>query len=237
MLVKNDLYDYEHRYIYQDSEFFKFSVDSILLAEFANRDYENKKILDLCAGNMAIPLILSKYTDSQIIGFEIQNNVYKLGKQSIDLNNLNQQLMIINDDVENLGKYFVSEYFDIMVCNPPYFKVNDNKVVNNSKELSIARHELMLTLDDIFKLARTYLKNKGSIFLVHRVERLDEIINLGYKYQINVKEIQFISTKKGEKPRILLVRAVKNSKSGLKVNSEICIEDVKSYQNIFKEKS
>ena len=235
MIVKNDLFDYSNRYIYQDSNHFKFSIDSILLAEFANRNYKNKKILDLCAGNMAVPLILSKYTESKIVGFEIQKEIYQLGKNSIELNKLEEQLDIINDDVKNINQYFPSECFDIMVCNPPYFKVNDDRLMNKDKELSIARHEKLITLEDIYIIAKSHLINKGSLFLVHRVERLDEIIDLGYKYQLNVKEIQFVSTKKGEKPRILLVRAVKNSKSGIKVNSEICIESVKSYQNIFKE--
>ena len=108
-VVKNDLYDYTNRYIYQDSDCFKFSVDSILLAEYVQIKETNAKIVDMCCGNMAIPLIISKYTNSKITGFEIQKEIYKLGKDSIVLNNLENQLEIINDDVKNISKYYETD--------------------------------------------------------------------------------------------------------------------------------
>ena len=235
MLVKNDLYDYKNRYIYQDSDFFKFSLDSILLAEYVNLPKRKIKIVDLCAGNMAVPLILSKYTDSDIYGFEIQKNVYELGKKSIEENNLQTQLSLINEDVKKMGDYFNGEYFDIMVCNPPYFKYNANKVINTKEEVKLARHEIAISLEDIFILAKKHLVNKGLIYIVHRTDRLDELIYLGYKYQIYVKKVQLITTKKSGKPYIVLVECVKNSNPGVKFNCEICVDGVKSYQNIFKE--
>lgn len=235
MLIKNDLFDYKNRYIYQDTELFKFSLDSILLAEFVDKKFKNKKIIDLCTGNMSIPLILSTYTSEKIVGFEIQKQVYNLGIDSIKLNKLEDQLQIINDDIKNINKYYKNDYFDIMICNPPFFKTAENSHINIKEELSIARHEIKITIEDIFNIAKTHLNNKGCLYIVHRVERLDEIVYLGYKYQINVKKIQFISTKEGEKPYILLIKAVKGSKPGVKVNSTICIENVKTYQNIFKE--
>lgn len=236
MLVKNDLFDYEDRYIYQDSDYFKFSVDSILLAEYVYLKNVNK-ILDMCAGNMAVPLILSKYTDANITGFEIQNNVYNLGIKSIELNNLEEKLSIINDDVKNIGSYFEAEYFDAVVCNPPFFKAQEDSNINQKEEKALARHEVTLKMEDIFKIAKTYLKNKGSLYIVQRVERIDDLIILANKYQINIKNIQFIATKDGASPKIVLVRAIKNSKSGVKVNKQIDIANRKSYKNIFKEEA
>ncbi len=234
MLVKNDLFDYEDRFIYQDSEYFKFSLDSILLAEYASED-KGHNILDMCAGNMAVSLILSKYINANITGFELMPEVFELGQKSIILNKLEDNLKIINDDVKNIGDYYSAEYFDAIVCNPPFFKTNENININKVKEKAVARHELSLTMEDIFKISRTYLKNKGNLYIVHRAERLDELITLASKYQINIKNIQLISTKKGENPRIVLVKAVKNSKQGVKINKEICIENLKTYKNIFKE--
>lgn len=235
MLVKNDLFDYKNRYIYQDSDFFKFSVDSILLAEFVNSNRNSGKIIDMCAGNMAIPLILSTYIDTEIIGFEIQSEVYELAKKSIEINDLGKQLFVVNADVNMLDKYYSKEHFDVMICNPPYFKYNNAKVINEKKELQVARHEITIDLEKIFSLAKSFLVNRGSLFLVHRAERLDEIINLGFKYQVNVKKIQLITTKYEGKPYIVLVECIKNSKPGIKINCVKCIEGVKSYQNIFKE--
>lgn len=235
MIVKNDLFDYKNRYIFQDSDFFKFSLDSILLSEYVNVKNSNSIILDMCAGNMAIPLILSTKFQNKIYGFEIQSNIFNLGKLSIEENRLSDRLHIINDDVNKLGNYFEHEYFDIMVVNPPYFKVNDKKVLNFNIEKKLARHEIALKLEDVFKLAKKFLANKGDLYIVHRAERIDEIIVLGYKYSINVKDIQFVSTKTGQNPYIVLVKCVKNSKPNIKIHCEKCIDSVKSYQNIFKE--
>lgn len=234
MIVKNDLFDYKDRYIFQDTEFFKFSLDSILLAEFVNIKKTTNLILDMCAGNMAIPLILSTYTDSRIIGFEIQKKVYDLAKKSIEYNSLEGQLFVINDNIKNIDNYYSRETFDIVLCNPPYFKLNTAHQ-NLKQELKIARHEVTINLEELFNLASLYLKPKGKFYLVHRADRLDEIINLGYKYQLYVKKLQLISTKTKEDPRIVLVECAKNSKPGVKIKRTICIQDVNTYQKIFKE--
>lgn len=221
--------------IWQNTDFFKFSLDSILLAEFVNKRRFKAPIVDLCAGNMAIPLIISKYSNEQMVGFEIQKDVYDLGVKSIKENKLLNQLNVINDDVKNLGNYYMSESINVMICNPPFFKVGDDRVINDVVQKKIARHEVTIDLEHIFYLAKKYLVAKGFLYLVHRAERLDEIITLGYNNQVYVKEIQLISTKKGEKPRIVLVKCVKNANPGVKINCELCVENVKTYQNIFKE--
>lgn len=235
MLVKNDLYDYQNMYIYQDTNGFKFSLDSVLLAEYVCVK-DNSIVLDMACGNMAIPLILSTKTKAKIIGFEIQKEVYELGLKSIELNKLDDRLTIINDDVNNIDKYFSSEYFDTIVVNPPYFKKGDTKVINNNEKLSIARHELFLSLEDIFKVAKKYLKNDKDLYIVHRVERLDEIINLGIKYHICVKNVQLIKTKNDKKPMLVLVKCVKNSNMGICFEEVLCIENMKTYKNIFEKR-
>lgn len=232
MLALNDLYDYEGRKIYQNTDFFKFSLDSILLAEFAKAK-DSDLVLDLCAGNMAVPLIMSKYTMAQFVGFEIQKPVFDLGIKSISYNNLEDNLKLINDDVNNISNYFKSESFDVMVCNPPYFKENE-ALVNLSEEKRLARHEIKLKLEDIFALAKTYLKNKGELYIVHRSLRVDEIMYQALKYNINVKEMQFVSTKKGSNPEIVLVKCIKNAGYGVKINKELSIDGLKTYQNIFR---
>ena len=155
MIVKNDLYDYPNRYIYQDDKGFKFSLDSILLAEFAFFKENNKKVLDLCSGNASVPLIMSCYNHSQYIGFEIQKEVYDLGVESIRINKVNN-ITLINDDINNISKYYSKNEFDYVTCNPPFFKVSDSKVINKNISKSIARHELYLKLEDIFLIASKY---------------------------------------------------------------------------------
>lgn len=234
-IVLNDLFDYTNLKIYQYVEGFKFSLDSILLAEFVKVTSKTKSILDLCSGNAAVPMILSTKTKAQIDAFELQESIFKLAKKSIDYNKLDKQIALYNSDIKEIDNYKKGKKYDIITCNPPYFKVEDNEHINDTEVLAIARHELKINLEDIFMIASNHLDDKGEFYLVHRVSRLDEIIIFGNKYNLNVKNVELIKTKDNGKPYIVLVRCIKNSKLGIKVNSEKNIGNLKTYQNMFKE--
>lgn len=234
-LVLNDLFDYEGLKIYQYRGAFKFSLDSILLAEYVKITNRTKNVLDLCSGNAAIPLILSTKTKASIDAFEIQEKIYNIAIKSISYNNLESQITLYNADVLKLSEYVNNKKYDIITCNPPYFKVDSSKHINDTEELAIARHELKITLDAIFRIASAHLNDKGELYVVHRVTRLDEIIILANKYNLNVKEIELVKTKETGKPYIVLIRCIKNSKLGIKINNIINIGNLTTYQNIFKE--
>lgn len=234
-LVLNDLFDYENLKIYQYRGAFKFSLDSILLAEYVKCTNKTKNILDLCTGNCAIPLILSTKTKATIDAFEIQEKIFEIAKKSIIYNKLEDQIKIYNRDVLELNKYIFEKKYDIITCNPPYFKVDSNDHINDTEELAIARHELKINLEDIFRISAEHLNDKGELYLVHRATRLDEIIIFANKYNLNAKNIELIKTKEDGKPYIVLIRCVKNSKLGVKINNAINIGKLKTYQNMFKE--
>ena len=229
-IVKNDLFDYKNRYIYQDKEGFKFSLDSILLAEYSQVK-KNMKILDMCSGNAVIPLIISTKTKDNIVAFEIQKEIAALAKKSVELNGLDEQIKVINDDVNNIAKYFNKEYFDIIVCNPPYFK--NNSSIHNKEEIkAIARHEIKINLEQIFKISFEYLKNNGILYMSHRSDRLDEIINIAIKYNLNVKELILVQTKNSD-ISMVLVKCIKNSKNGMKIKV-LDVSKCSTYQHIFE---
>ena len=229
-IVKNDLFDYKNRYIYQDKDGFKFSLDSILIAEYAHVK-DNLKILDMCSGNAAIPLIISTKTKSNIVAFEIQEEIAALAKKSVELNKLENQIEVINDDVNNIAKYFNKEYFDIIVCNPPYFK--NNSSIHNKEEIkAIARHEIKINLEQIFKISFDYLKNNGILYMSHRADRLDEVINIATKYNLNVKELILVQTKNSD-ISMILVKCIKNSKNGMKIKV-LDVSKCITYQHIFE---
>jgi len=234
-VVRNDLFDYKNRYIYQLEKGFKFSLDSILIAEYVRFNKNSQNILDLCTGNAPIPLILSLKTKSIIHGFEIQKKIYKLAKKSIEENKLEKQIKIINDDVKNLINYFPKNHFDIITCNPPFFNNIQEKNVNKNDYLSIARHEIKINLEDILSLVSQFLKENGTFYLIHRLTRLDEILIIAAKYKLFIKEIQIILTKENQRPEIVLFKIKKNAKKGIKFNKIINIEKEKTYQNLFKE--
>ena len=217
MEVLNDLLNYNNLKIYQNTEMFSFSLDSVLLPNFVTLNKNIKNVLDIGSGNAAIPLILTTKTDANITGIEIQEESYKLGKKSIEYNHLEDRINFINNDIKEYYKNIESDSFDTITCNPPYFKVNDKSRFNDSDYKTIARHEVHLNLEDLFKIAKKLLKNNGNIAIVHRPERLIDIIEEMRKNNIEPKKVQFIHPGKDKEANILLIEGIKNGKPGLKI--------------------
>ena len=221
MEVTNYLLGYKDKYIVQNTQMFNFSLDSVLLPNFVTLNKNIKNILDIGCGNAPIPLILSIKTNALITGVEIQKDVYDLAVKSVKINNLENQINIINADINELYNKFETESFDVITCNPPFFKVSEQSNLNKSDYKTIARHEVKLNLDDIFKISKKLLKNNGYVAIVHRPERLLDILNSMQKYNIEPKKIQFIYPKTNMEANILLVEGMKNGKKGLKVLNPI----------------
>lgn len=215
MKVTNYLLGYENLKIVQDTEMFNFSLDSVLLPNFITINENINKILDIGTGNGPIPLILSTKTKAHITGIEIQKEVSEMAKESVQLNKLENQITIINDDIKNNN--FNNEEFDIITCNPPYFEIKKNSKLNKNDYKTIARHEINLNINDLCKISRKILKNGGTIGLVHRPERLIDILTTMRKYNIEPKKIRFIYPKKDKDANILLVEGKKNGNKGLKI--------------------
>jgi tRNA1(Val) A37 N6-methylase TrmN6 len=234
-IVLNDLYDYEGMKIYQNENNFKFSLDSILLAEFVDIKKDTNLIVDFCSGNAPVPLILSTKCNASFKGFEIQESIYDLGNKSIEINKLGNKIELINDNFKNVGKYLEDESVDVVTCNPPYFKYEDNSIINEDDKLAIARHEITMKLEDVMINAKYVLKNKGELYLVHRCDRLEEIVSLLNKYNFSLKKLQFIYSNMNKEAIMVLVKATKNGNTGsLKVMPPIDITKYKSYQGMFE---
>lgn len=230
MKVLNDLFDYGLK-IYQDEDNFKFSLDTILLAETVKLK-KNDIVLDFCTGGAPVPLILSTKYENKIVGIEIQDKVYELAKMNITYNKLNKQIEIINDNLINVKNYFPGNNFDVITCNPPYFKYDKNSLINESETKAISRHEVTATLKDIINTASFMLKNHGSFYLVHRIERLQEISNILYDVNLFIKELYFIKTNAREEIYMFIIKAVKNGNYGIK-SKVIDVNGLESYKNIF----
>ncbi len=211
----NDLYDTGFK-IYQSKDYFKFSLDSILLANFVEFNFTDKLVLDLCTGNAPVPIILSENKKIKIYGFELQKEIYELAVKSIKVNQIDN-VEIINDDVKNSLNYFPGNNFDIVTCNPPYFKYTKNSIINENEIKSIARHEIKITLEDIIKIATKQLKAKGKFYIVHRSDRLIEIINCLNKYNFGIKKLQFVYSSIDANSSMVLIEAKKDCKNDVKV--------------------
>ena len=134
---------------------------------------------------------------------------------------MDNQIELINTDVKYVDKYFDADCFDVVTCNPPYFKYQCDSLVNDNRVKMIARHEVYLNLEEVIKSSKYILKNGGTFAMVHRPERMIEIINLMQKYGIEPKRMRLVYPKKGKEANILLIEGIKNGKTGLKVLSPL----------------
>ena len=213
----NDLVYFKNIKIVQDKDYFNFSLDSVLLPNFVDITKKTKMILDMCTGNAPIPLILSTKTDAKIYAVELQREIYNLAKETIKINKLDNQIVLINNNIKNLKKIFNTETFDIITCNPPYFKNKEDSIINENIVKSIARHEIEMELEDVMLISKALLKNEGSLVLVHRTDRLIEIIELMRKHNIEPKRMRLIYPKINTESNLVLIDGRKNGKKGLKI--------------------
>ena len=219
MEVLNDILGYKNRKIFQDTDCFSFSLDSIMLANFATIRLKDKKIVDLGCGNGVIPLIMSLRCDKKIIGVELQSKLADMAKRSVDYNDLNDVIEIINTNMKDYVSGEIFESFDLITCNPPYFKVNDKNFFNDNIEKVIARHEVEITLSELMIIVKKLLKNNGNFAIVHRTDRLMEILSEFRKNNIEPKRVRFVHEKSNMESTLVLIEGQKNGKVGLKVEN------------------
>lgn len=196
---------------------FNFSLDSVLLPNFVTLNKKISNILDIGCGNAPIPLILSTKTDAKITGVEIQKEVYDLALESIKINNKEDKITIVNKDINDYYKDIETDSFDVITCNPPFFKYIETSNINKNDYKTIARHEVKLNLNQLFSIAKKLLKNNGVIAIVHRPERFVEVVEEMKKNNIEPKRVQFVYPKKDMEANIMLIEGSKNGNPGLKI--------------------
>ena len=225
--------------IYQDREKFCFGIDAVLLANFSLKSigYKNQSpmyIADLCSGTLPIPLIMyaKRNIDMKISAFEIDKDQVEISKKSIWENkNIDESIVddieLFNIDIKNIvdEKYkYLDLYnkFDMITCNPPYIKdIGGEK--NEKENMSYSKHEVYITFDDICKVASLLLKSNKKFCIVHRTNRLSEIISTLKKYKLEPKTVQFVHPYKNKISNLVLIEAVKCGREETKVLEPIIV--------------
>lgn len=203
--------------IIQKNDGFCFGIDSVLLSDFAKEIKKDSKVIDLGTGTGILSILLCAKTDlSKIIGIEIQEDMADMAKRSSMLNNLQDRFEVINMDIKNLHQIFKQNEFDAIIMNPPYMKLNTGKTNVNNKKL-ISRHEITASLEDFIITSKKLLKDKGNVYIVHRPNRLIDLCYLLRKHHLEPKIIRFVYPKKESQANLVLIKAVKNGGSFLKV--------------------
>ncbi|ADU28327.1 tRNA1(Val) (adenine(37)-N6)-methyltransferase [Evansella cellulosilytica] len=206
----------KQRYIYQRKDIFSFSMDAVLLGKFAKVPKEQGKVIDLCSGNGAIPLMLSVRTEAKIDAVEIQDILCSLAERSVSYNGLEEQINVINKNILHLQDEVEWGTYDLVTCNPPYFPVIALDRINNNEKVSYARHEIACNLEDVIRISSRLVKQTGRLAMVHRPERVVEIITLMTKYQLEPKRIQYVHPKKDREANMVLIEGSRAGKPGIK---------------------
>ena len=213
--VLNDLLGYDGLKIIQHPEMFNFSLDSTLLADYATLNKSAKSIVDLCTGNAPVPLFLSlRSQKAHITGVEIQDMSYDLATRNVAVNELQDRISIVHGDLKGVHEKIGKFAHDVVTCNPPYFKVNPDSNLNKNDYLTIARHEVLATLEDVVCEASLLLKQGGRFAMVHRPDRLIDIIEMFRKYKIEPKRMRLVYPRINREANVLLIEGIKGGNPG-----------------------
>ncbi len=215
--------EFKNLKIIQNKDGFCFGMDSVLLSDFAKEIKKNSRIADLGTGTGILPILLSGKTEyTKIVGIEIQKEVAEMANRSILLNNLENRIQIICEDIKNLKAKYDQGTFDAIVTNPPYKKIGTGKINKKDKKI-ISRHEITANLEDFISISNYLLKDQGSIYMVHRPERIADIFVLLRKYKLEPKVLRLVYPNLEKSPNLILIKAVKNAKPFLKVEKPLIV--------------
>ncbi|MBN3490913.1 methyltransferase [Acholeplasma equirhinis] len=181
-----------------------FNLDTIVLSDFVRIPKGTKSILDVGCGNGAIMMYLSQKTDAKIYGAEIQAHRYEVALKNIALNNLEERLSVYHTDIKTFNPKTV---FDIIVSNPPFFKVTGETKRSVDMDMEIAKHELTLNLKDLVSSVRKHIKHGGLFFMVHKADRLEDIMLTLNENEFKVKRIRFVHPTESSEPNQVLIEA------------------------------
>lgn len=200
--------------IIQGKDDFKYGTDAVMLVKFASIS-KNAKVLDLCTGSGIIPILLTAEKNAaDITCVEYFDFIADRTRRSVEINSLEDKIKVICGDVKNIDGLVARESFDNVTVNPPYKKINSG-AVNKSDYVTAARHEVLCDLDDIVSAADYSLKYGGKLTMVHRAERICDIISTMRKYKIEPKRIALIMHSTELPPKLILVEGKKGAAPGL----------------------
>lgn len=210
--------------IIQNTKNFCFGIDSVILANMVKGLNDKSVVVDLCTGSSVIPtIIVGKNKVSRIFGVELQDEMVDIAKRSVKLNKLENKIQIIHNDIKNVKeiKRIINEEgypdtVDVITVNPPYKKVGTG-VQNDNNTKNIARHEIKCTLEDIFITSKKLLKDKGKMYMVHKPERLTDILYYAREYKLEPKQIRFMQPKIGVKPSLVFLEFVKSGNNEVNI--------------------
>lgn len=208
--------------IIQNPDWFCFGMDAVLLSNYCDIK-PNSTVVDLGTGTGIIPILLTgKNKISKIYGIELQSEVAEMTKRSIKLNNLEDKIEILNINLKDAERVLGNNKFDVVTSNPPYMD-KETGLKNNTDNKTISRHEVECTLRDVIQTASRLLTHNGRFFLVHRPNRIVDILTILREFKLEPKNIRFVHPKAGKSPNLVLIKAIKAAKPDLKFEDPLYV--------------
>lgn len=210
--------------IIQDPERFCFGMDAVLLSGFAHIK-KGEKILDLGTGTGIIPILLAAKTQGKhFTGLEIQEDSADMATRSVQYNHLEDRISIVTGDIKDASNIFGASSFDIITTNPPYM-IGEHGIKNGNDAKTIARHEVLCTLDDLLMQSARILKQSGRFYMVHRPFRLAEIFAKMVAYGIEPKRMQLVYPSINKEPNMVLIEGYRGGKSRITIEKPLIVYD------------
>lgn len=212
--------------ILQDSERFQFGIDAVLLADYASKSLKEKEsVIDLGTGTGIIPLLMvNKCKTAAFTGLEVQKESADMAARSVAMNELEGRIQIVHGDLKEAGSLFPRHSFNVVTCNPPYM-IDAHGRNNEQDALTIARHEVLCTLEDVVIAADYLLASHGSFFMIHRPFRLPEIFSSLEKHKMEMKRMRLIYPFTDKEPNMVLIEARKNAKRRLTIEPPLIVRN------------
>jgi tRNA1Val (adenine37-N6)-methyltransferase len=211
-------------WLIQQTQDFCYGIDAVLLSWFASVK-KGERALDLCTGSGVIPLLLKAKTQGEeFYGLEIQQRSADTAKRSVALNHLEDCVHIVQGDVKEAVALFGAASFSVVTCNPPYM-TGKHGLTNQQEAKTIARHEVLCTLEDVVSQSAALLQPKGRFYMVHRPFRLAEIMGVLMKYGLEPKRMQLVYPFVDREPNMVLIEALKGGRPRITVEKPLIVYD------------
>ena len=189
---------------------FPLSTDSMVLAHFIKLP-RSAKILDLGSGCGTLGVLLcARDPACTVTGFELTEHSHRAAQENIRTNGLQSRMESICADLRQIPERLPQGSFSLCVSNPPYFSGGPL-----SHRTPLARREDGCTLAELLKSAAWALKYGGDFYLVHRPQRLGEIIARAAPFHLEAKRLGLLRHAEGQRPSLILLQLRKGGRPGL----------------------
>ncbi len=218
----------------QDEKGYRYSLDPFLLAHFVELK-GGGRLVDLGTGSGVIAILLAdKYEGVQVTGVELQEHLVEKAAENIRGNGLDDRVDVIQGDIRQVRSFLPAQSFETAVGNPPYRKKQTGRI-SPHQEKAIARHEVMLSLEDFVSACSYLLVNRGRLNIIYHPGRLAELFAIFHEFKIAPRRLRPVYSSMGSEAVMVLVEGVKNGKNPLTIEKPLIIyKDGKEYTDEVK---